>query len=204
MPHRRRGRARSILGSGVGRDIGTHEARAVGGGHAGQSREIVAARRRARREPPFGARRWTGAGRRASTRERIGALCCGSSNRASALYRAEGISGARRGESHRQRVGPRPLWRQYHPPYPFLHDLWAGPARTADEPRNRLDRPLRRTASPAGAMTQPPHILVVEAPYYDHIAAELRRGAERALAVAAATHESLQDPGAFEVHAAVV
>ena len=52
-------------------------------------------------------------------------------------------------------------------------------------------------------MTQPPHILIVEAPYYAHIAAELRRGAERALAVAGATHESLKVPGAFEIPAAI-
>ena len=52
-------------------------------------------------------------------------------------------------------------------------------------------------------MTQPPHILLVEAPYYAHIAAELRRGAERALAAAGATHESLQVPGAFEIPAAI-
>src|SRR6202048_3351742 len=52
-------------------------------------------------------------------------------------------------------------------------------------------------------MTQPPHILVVEAPYYAHIAAELRRGAERALTVAGATHESVQVPGAFEIPAAI-
>ena len=38
-------------------------------------------------------------------------------------------------------------------------------------------------------MTRPPHILLVEAPYYTHIAAELRRGAERALAAVSATHE---------------
>ena len=37
-------------------------------------------------------------------------------------------------------------------------------------------------------MNQKPHILLVEAPYYSHIAAELRRGAERALAAAGATY----------------
>src|SRR5439155_25122276 len=55
----------------------------------------------------------------------------------------------------------------------------------------------------ACAMIQTPHILVVEAPYYTHIAVELRRGAERALAAAGATHESLQVPGAFEIPAAI-
>jgi len=49
----------------------------------------------------------------------------------------------------------------------------------------------------------PPHILLVEAPYYAHISAELRRGAERALAAAGATHESLAVPGAFEIPAAI-
>ncbi len=52
-------------------------------------------------------------------------------------------------------------------------------------------------------MTRPPHILLVEAPYYAHIAAELRRGAEQALAVAGATHESISVPGAFEIPAAL-
>ena len=52
-------------------------------------------------------------------------------------------------------------------------------------------------------MTGSPHILLVEAPYYAHIAAELRRGAERALAAAGATHERLQVPGAFEIPAAI-
>jgi len=52
-------------------------------------------------------------------------------------------------------------------------------------------------------MTRPPHILIVEAPYYAHIAADLRRGAERALAGAGATHECLSVPGAFEIPAAI-
>ena len=52
-------------------------------------------------------------------------------------------------------------------------------------------------------MTRPPHILVVEAPYYAHIAAELRRGTERALGAAGATHESIAVPGAFEIAAAI-
>jgi 6,7-dimethyl-8-ribityllumazine synthase len=52
-------------------------------------------------------------------------------------------------------------------------------------------------------MTRRPHILLVEAPYYAHIAAELRRGAERALATAGATHESITVPGAFEIPAAI-
>jgi 6,7-dimethyl-8-ribityllumazine synthase len=52
-------------------------------------------------------------------------------------------------------------------------------------------------------MSKPPHILLVEAPYYSHIAADLRRGAERALGLAGATHESIAVPGAFEIPAAI-
>jgi 6,7-dimethyl-8-ribityllumazine synthase len=52
-------------------------------------------------------------------------------------------------------------------------------------------------------MSQPPHILLVEAPYYAHIADHLRRGAERALAAAGATHEIISVPGAFEIPAAI-
>jgi 6,7-dimethyl-8-ribityllumazine synthase len=52
-------------------------------------------------------------------------------------------------------------------------------------------------------MNRPPHILIVEAPYYAHIADELRRGAERALAAAGATHETITVPGAFEIPAAI-
>ena len=52
-------------------------------------------------------------------------------------------------------------------------------------------------------MTRPPHLLLVEAPYYAHIAALLRQGAERALAAIGATHETITVPGAFEVPAAV-
>lgn len=52
-------------------------------------------------------------------------------------------------------------------------------------------------------MTRPPHLLLVEAPYYAHIAALLRQGAERALAAAGATHEIVSVPGAFEIPAAL-
>ena len=52
-------------------------------------------------------------------------------------------------------------------------------------------------------MSKPPHILLVEAPYYAHIAADLRRGAERALELAGATHERVSVPGAFEIPAAI-
>ena len=52
-------------------------------------------------------------------------------------------------------------------------------------------------------MNNSPHILLVEAPYYTHIAEQLRRGAERALASAGATHEVITVPGAFEIPAAI-
>jgi 6,7-dimethyl-8-ribityllumazine synthase len=52
-------------------------------------------------------------------------------------------------------------------------------------------------------MARPPHLLFVEAPYYTHLAALLRAGAERAAASAGATHESVSVPGAFEIPAAI-
>jgi 6,7-dimethyl-8-ribityllumazine synthase len=52
-------------------------------------------------------------------------------------------------------------------------------------------------------MNNSPHILLVEAPYYTHVAEQLRRGAERALASAGATHEVITVPGAFEIPAAI-
>jgi 6,7-dimethyl-8-ribityllumazine synthase len=48
-----------------------------------------------------------------------------------------------------------------------------------------------------------PHLLLVEAPYYTHIAALLRGGAEQALATAGATFETIQVPGAFEIPGAI-
>ena len=50
---------------------------------------------------------------------------------------------------------------------------------------------------------RPPHLLLVEAPYYRHIAALMREGAERALGAAGATFETLQVPGAFEIPGAI-
>lgn len=52
-------------------------------------------------------------------------------------------------------------------------------------------------------MNRPPHILLVNAPYYAHIADHLRKGAERALEEAGATHEVIAVPGAFEIPAAI-
>jgi 6,7-dimethyl-8-ribityllumazine synthase len=48
-----------------------------------------------------------------------------------------------------------------------------------------------------------PHLLLVEAPYYTHIAALLREGAEKALAAAGATFEIVQVPGSFEIPGAI-
>jgi 6,7-dimethyl-8-ribityllumazine synthase len=52
-------------------------------------------------------------------------------------------------------------------------------------------------------MTRAPHLLLVEALFYEHIAADLRRGAERAVAAAGATCETVSVPGAFEIPAAI-
>jgi 6,7-dimethyl-8-ribityllumazine synthase len=51
--------------------------------------------------------------------------------------------------------------------------------------------------------SRPTHILLVESPYYAHIAAALRRGAERALAAVGAGHETISVPGSFEIPAAI-
>jgi 6,7-dimethyl-8-ribityllumazine synthase len=50
---------------------------------------------------------------------------------------------------------------------------------------------------------KPPHLLLVEALFYEHLAADLRRGAERAVAEAGATSEVISVPGTFEVPAAI-
>ena len=52
-------------------------------------------------------------------------------------------------------------------------------------------------------MIRSPHLLLIEAPYYAHIAALLREGAERAVAAAGATCEIASVPGAFEIPAAI-
>ena len=48
-----------------------------------------------------------------------------------------------------------------------------------------------------------PHLLLVEALFYEHIATDLRRGAERAVAEAGATCEVISVPGSFEVPVAI-
>jgi 6,7-dimethyl-8-ribityllumazine synthase len=52
-------------------------------------------------------------------------------------------------------------------------------------------------------MIRAPHLLLVEAPYYAHLAALLREGAERAVAAAGATCEIVTVPGAFEIPPAI-
>jgi 6,7-dimethyl-8-ribityllumazine synthase len=52
-------------------------------------------------------------------------------------------------------------------------------------------------------MSRAPHLLFVLAPYYSHIAALLRQGAERAAAAAGATCETVEVPGAFELPPAI-
>jgi 6,7-dimethyl-8-ribityllumazine synthase len=54
-----------------------------------------------------------------------------------------------------------------------------------------------------GTSARAPHVLLVEAPYYTHIAAMLREGAEKALAAGGATFEIIQVPGSFEIPGAI-
>jgi len=52
-------------------------------------------------------------------------------------------------------------------------------------------------------MTEPAHVLVVEARFYEDIADELARGAEQALMHASASYERVAVPGAFELPGAI-
>jgi len=52
-------------------------------------------------------------------------------------------------------------------------------------------------------MNRAPHLLLVVAPYYAHLSALLQEGAERAVAAAGGTCETVTVPGAFEIPAAI-
>ena len=52
-------------------------------------------------------------------------------------------------------------------------------------------------------MAEAPHIMIVEARYYAHIADELAKGAIAALDAAGASYERFAVPGAFEIPAAI-
>lgn len=52
-------------------------------------------------------------------------------------------------------------------------------------------------------MAKPWHLLVVEAPYYKEISAELYRGAKLALEAAGVTHDVISVPGVLEIPAAL-
>ena len=52
-------------------------------------------------------------------------------------------------------------------------------------------------------MPKAPHLLLVVAPYYAHLSALLREGAERAVAAAGATCQAVTVPGAFEIPPAI-
>ena len=52
-------------------------------------------------------------------------------------------------------------------------------------------------------MSNAPHVLIVEARFYEDVADELAKGAIAALAAAGATYERLEVPGAFELPAAI-
>ncbi|MDA8870262.1 6,7-dimethyl-8-ribityllumazine synthase [Rhizobiaceae bacterium] len=48
-----------------------------------------------------------------------------------------------------------------------------------------------------------PHLLIIDAPYYAHISADLRAGAEAAIAAAGATSDYVAVPGVLEIPAAI-
>jgi 6,7-dimethyl-8-ribityllumazine synthase len=52
-------------------------------------------------------------------------------------------------------------------------------------------------------MAEEPHVLIVEARFYEDIADEMVKGAQAALARAGASHDRVSVPGAFEIPAAV-
>lgn len=61
-----------------------------------------------------------------------------------------------------------------------------------------------KAAPKAAAKTVSPHVLIVEARFYDAIADELLRGAKAVLDAAGATYEVITVPGALEIPGAIV
>lgn len=53
-------------------------------------------------------------------------------------------------------------------------------------------------------MAESPHLLIIEARFYDDMADELKRGAEAALTEAGATFDTVSVPGVLEIPAALV
>jgi 6,7-dimethyl-8-ribityllumazine synthase len=52
-------------------------------------------------------------------------------------------------------------------------------------------------------MRDTPHIMIIDAPYYADVSAELVKGATQTLDAAGATHELFTVPGAFEIPGAI-
>ena len=52
-------------------------------------------------------------------------------------------------------------------------------------------------------MSETPHLLIIEARYYEKISDELAKGAVAALEAAGATYDRLAVPGAFEITSAI-
>ncbi len=59
------------------------------------------------------------------------------------------------------------------------------------------------TDKPLPKFDEPPHIMIIEAPYYEDVSDKLRKGAMAVLEKAGASHEIHQVPGALEVPAAI-
>ncbi len=56
---------------------------------------------------------------------------------------------------------------------------------------------------PLPEFAEPPHVMIIESPYYTDVSEKLRAGALKVLEAAGASHEIHQVPGAFEIPAAI-